>query len=83
MAVKLRFRCNHKGVNSGWGEHKTVGTVKLSPYMPQPNEPAYEESKEFFAATPGGQVEFATINEQALAQFEVGRDYYIIVEPAE
>jgi len=82
MATRLRFRCQHKGTNIGYGENKFVGTVKLGPVMPDQNDPAYEEMKQFYTYTPGGQIEFATINERALAEFEVGKDYYITLEPA-
>lgn len=42
-----------------------------------------EENDRFFKYTPGGQVSLATINEAALAQFEVGKEYYVDFTPAE
>lgn len=36
-----------------------------------------EENKEFFKWTPCGQIQIGTINEGALAQFEVGKSYYV------
>ena len=83
MKVRLRFRCHTKGEQTGWGEHKKVGTVKLGPVVPDANDPAAAEMKAFYAATPGGSLDIATINEAALREFEVGRDYYITVEAAQ
>lgn len=36
-----------------------------------------DENKEFFAATPGGQIALYTVNEAAFAQFENGAEFYI------
>jgi hypothetical protein len=45
-----------------------------------------EENKAFFAATPGGSIQFYTVNEQAAKQFEIGKEYFVdftlAVEPA-
>ena len=80
MKVRLLFKCQHKGENLGWGANKRVGSVKLGPFMPADSDPDQAEVKSFYDATPGGQVEFATINERALEEFEVGAEYYITIE---
>lgn len=36
-----------------------------------------EENREFFAATPGGQISLYTVNEEALAQFQNGVEFYV------
>jgi hypothetical protein len=42
-----------------------------------------EENKRFFAATPGGQFSFYTINQAAAAEFEMGKEYYFDIFAAE
>ena len=81
--VKLRFRCQHKGEQVGYGDQKKVGTVKLSPVYAPEGSSEHPEMKAFYNATPSGQIEFATINERALAEFEVGQDYYVTLEKVE
>ena len=41
-----------------------------------------EENKQFFAATPGGQITLNVVNEAAMGQFEQGKEYYIDFSPA-
>ena len=41
-----------------------------------------EENKRFFAATPGGQFNFYTVNSDAAAHFEIGKEYYFDIIPA-
>lgn len=36
-----------------------------------------EENKQFFAATPGGQVYLNILNDAAFEQFEQGKEYYV------
>lgn len=40
------------------------------------------ENKEFFAASPGGSISLAVLNEAASAQFEVGKEFYVDFTPA-
>lgn len=83
MKVRLLFKCHHKGEQIGYGVNKKVGSVKLGPFVPGNDDPAQAEVKAFYDATPSGQIEFATINETALAEFEVGAEYYITIERRE
>lgn len=91
MAVRLKFRCHEVRKNAGTKDsgEKTeqgftkyvpceVGGVKLAPIMGSDDA----ENKAFYQATPGGQIDFSTINEEALKQFEIGADYYITIERA-
>lgn len=41
-----------------------------------------EENKSFFKYTPSGKLDFSTVNDAALVQFEAGREYYIDISPA-
>lgn len=41
-----------------------------------------EENKQFFRWTPGGQVMFYTVNKEAAAKFEHGKQYYVDFTPA-
>ena len=42
-----------------------------------------DENKQFFKFTPGGLLQFYTVNAQAAAQFELGKEYYLDITPAE
>lgn len=42
-----------------------------------------EENKTFWKWTPAGKIEFYCINDEAVKQFEVGKEYYIDFTPAE
>lgn len=81
--VKLLFRVHFKGEQTGYGKNKKVGTVKLGPVYPQEGTDDSAEVKTFYEATPSGGLEFGTINEAALAQFNVGDDFYITLERKE
>lgn len=41
-----------------------------------------KENEEFFKYTPCGRLEVGTINAEAAKQFEVGKEYYIDISPA-
>lgn len=76
MKVQLRFRCWNKEVTDAEGG----GTVSLGPVIPSAGELGAEEIANFYKWTPGGSLQFSTINTKAMEQFEVGADYYITVE---
>lgn len=61
MAIRVKVVCNHKA----------NGNVVFSPVYS-----GSEENKQFFAATPGGNFQFYTVNQKALDQFEMGKEYY-------
>jgi hypothetical protein len=60
--VRCKFVCGYK----------TENRISMHPVYS-----GSEENKKFFAATPGGNIEFYSINPDALAQFEQGKEYYI------
>lgn len=57
-----------------WGWH----TIKMSPVSG-----GSEENKAFWSATPGGTIEFNSVNDRAVGQFEIGKEYYVDFAPAE
>lgn len=60
-------------------EPYVVSTIKMSPvYSNDPNH----ENKKFWDASPGGQFELNCVNEQAVAQLELGQEYYLDIHPA-
>ena len=42
-----------------------------------------EENKKFWAWTPTGSITIGTINDEAVKQFEAGKEYYVDFAPAE
>ncbi len=36
-----------------------------------------EENESFFSATPSGEIKMGVVNENALKEFEVGKEYYV------
>lgn len=68
MSVRCKFVCSFKEGQS----------VHFSPVYS-----GSEENKEFFQATPGGQIAFYTVNQSALDRFEMGKEYYVDFSPAE
>ena len=69
MTVRCKFVCSYK-------DDKT-GQVSFSPvYTGSP------ENKSFFAATPGGQINFYCVNAAAFNSFEQGKEYYIDFSPS-
>lgn len=72
MTVRAKFRCNEVKLSEHGAE------VTLRPVVGNSDENA-----RFYKATPGGQIQLSTINEQAAAQFKPGRDYYVDFTPAD
>ncbi len=88
VKTQLMFRCNQKTESvqqiyeGGEFSNRKLGGVKLSPLIPHEKDPNHAAMKEFYSYTPGGLIEFVTINEAALEQFEPGKDYLVTIEPA-
>lgn len=55
-------------------------TIELSPVYGN-GDPAHENTK-FWEASPSGQISLSTVNGDAAAVFELGREYYIDFIPA-
>lgn len=76
MTVRCKMSCNFKS-QSGEGD-SAVSYIQLSPVYS-----GSEENKRFFQSTPGGALQFYTVNKSAADQFEQGKEYYIDITPAE
>lgn len=78
MTIRAKFKVQSITMQAHWQRDKgLIGTVKL-----QPVSGDSDENKAFYAATPGGSIDLSTINEDALKQFEIGREFYVDFIPA-
>lgn len=75
----LMFRCIEKR-ESGNSPGQKMGGVKLTPHLPPKEDPHHEEMRRFYAYTPGGQIDFSTVNQAVLDEMEIGEDYLITIE---
>ncbi len=60
----------------GKSEPCEVQTLRLYPVSG-----SSDENKKFFASTPSGQIELGTVNAEAVAQFQLGGEYYVDFTP--
>lgn len=73
MAVRVKVVCSYKQVDSQGNTNLSFNCVYTGS----------EENKQFFAATPGGTFQFYTVNKNAGAGFEMGKEYYFDIFAAE
>lgn len=81
MSVRLKFRVIEKVERiNHWSPatSRTVGVAKLSPVTA-----TTEENKAFYDATPGGSIEFSTINKDALDSLPLGAEVYVTIDVAQ
>lgn len=69
--VRAKFRCYHKE------QSETGHVVKLRPVTS-----GSQENERFYKYTPGGDLSLSTINADAAAGFEVGKEYFLDFTPA-
>ena len=73
--VRAKFRCTIViPLNSDRGD---TGSVELIPVVGD----GTPENAEFFKYTPGGAIRLDVMNESAVNQFEVGKEYYVDFTP--
>lgn len=72
MKVRAKFHVVEKSKNT-WCEG-----IKLEPVTS-----GSPENDEFYKTTPSGVLHIQTKNEEAASMFEVGKQYYIDITPAE
>lgn len=92
MSVRAKFKVDSietinqpKSTKQDDGSYKTepgtVTTLKLSPVYAN-GDPNHENSK-FWAASPGGSLALNCVNSAAIAEFAVGKEYYLDFTAAE
>lgn len=75
MSVRCKFKVD------SITQHASNGTsVSMTPVYSN-NDPNHENSK-FWRATPSGELKFYCANPDAVAQLELGAEYYIDITPA-
>ena len=81
MSVKAKFVVNSVTETLHWDKSKgNLKTIKLSPVTSSNQD---DENAKFYAATPSGHIELATVNANAAAEFELGKQYYVTFDKAE
>lgn len=72
MTVRAKFKVISITRQAGWGGAKEVQTIKLQPVVGDS-----PENRAFYAATPGGQIELACANAEAVKAFDIGGEFYV------
>ncbi len=75
--VRAKFKVTAVEPNNAEKEEDKGSTVHLFPVTGSP------ENESFYKWTPGGNIILSTINTEAAAQFEVGKEYYVDFTPAD
>jgi hypothetical protein len=75
--VRAKFKVTEITRRPGWSGIKEVQVIRLAPVMN-----GSEENKKFYAATPGGSIELACVNAEAVSQFDLGAEFYVDFTPA-
>jgi hypothetical protein len=73
MRVRCKFKCVEVTKREGWNGAEFVYEAKFN--IAHGDSP---ENKQFFAATPGGNLSITTLR---LDTFEVGKHYYVDLVP--
>ncbi len=78
VIAKFRLVAAKTQLQSFWENGKTVDkkvvTLEFNPVYSQ--DPAHENRK-FWDATPSGRIELGVVNQKAVDQFELGKEYYV------
>ncbi len=62
-------------------QYSRFGGIKVEMTPVYPNDDPSHPNKTFWEATPNGKIEMQINNPSAIAQFEVGREYYVDFSP--
>lgn len=80
MSVRAKFKVQSIELTESYHQKgETLTTINMSPVFS--NDPESENHK-FWHASPSGILKLGTINPEAAAQFELGKEYYLDFTPA-
>lgn len=74
MTVRCKFKCVSK---TPYSDTAAAAVKFLAVTSGSP------ENEKFFKWTPNGSLDIGTINEEAAAEFEPGKEYYLDITPAD
>ena len=76
--IRCKFKVDRVTRTEGWnGGPDEVHEVQMTPVTD-----GSDENKQFFAATPGGQLVLSTVNANATKDLNPGDEYYLDLTPA-
>ncbi len=76
----VRAKFHYSGIETvDQGNGKRLCTLRFTPvYAPNPEDVNHK----FWEATPSGKFELGMVKEEAIKQFELGKDYYLDITEA-
>ncbi len=84
MSVRAKFKVDSKVEHFYSGQ--VMVSVNMTPVGPKWIDgvtiPDHENSK-FWSASPSGEFKLGTVNKDAAAELELGKEYYLDISPAE
>lgn len=80
MAV---MRAKFKLVSVTETKHWVPGKPNLKTLKLHPVSSGSPENDAFYASTPSGEIQLATVNADAVAEMQLGADYYVDFTPAQ
>jgi hypothetical protein len=75
--VRAKFKVTSITRREGWSGVKEMQDINMSVVTS-----GSDENKKFFASTPNGEIRVGCANPEAVAQFELGKEYYVDFTPA-
>lgn len=77
MTVRAKFKVQSITRQANWNGPGELHSIKLNPVTS-----GSEENKQFYAATPGGEINLSVVPASVGEQFNIGGEFYVDFTPA-